>query len=145
MCHRDIKLENLIIDPETKSIKLIDFGFAVFSTKPLKLYCGTPAYMAPEIIAKKEYKGSPVDIWCCGIAYYVMICGYFPFSAHTDREMTRKIQQGIYHVPKELSRDSTRIIQKMLSVDPSLRPTAAELLGDSMFTISGKPEVIEDL
>lgn len=110
MCHRDIKLENIIIDPVTKVIKLIDFGFAVYSTKPLKLFCGTPAYMAPEIVAKKEYKGLAADIWTCGISYYVMLMGYFPFQAHTDRELTRKIQQGIYHVPKELSRDSQRII-----------------------------------
>ena len=98
ICHRDIKLENIIIDPETKLIKLIDFGFAVFSTKNnLKLYCGTPSYMAPELIAKKEYNGALVDIWTCGIAYYVMLCGYFPFTAHTDRELQRKIQQGIFH------------------------------------------------
>jgi len=50
MCHRDIKLENIIIDPETKIIKIIDFGFAVYSTKNLKLFCGTPTYMAPEIL-----------------------------------------------------------------------------------------------
>lgn len=103
ICHRDIKLENIIIDSDTKVIKLVDFGFAVYSTKTLKLFCGTPSYMSPEIISKKEYKGAPVDIWTCGIAYYVMLCGYFPFSAHTDRELTRKIQQGIFHIPKELS------------------------------------------
>lgn len=92
ICHRDIKLENIIIDPDTKIIKLIDFGFAVYSTKPLKLYCGTPSYMAPEIISKKEYIGPPVDIWTCGIAYYTMLSGCFPFAAHTERELTRKIQ-----------------------------------------------------
>lgn len=91
ICHRDIKLENIIIDTESKQIKLIDFGFAVISNKNLKLYCGTPSYMAPEIIMKKDYRGSPVDIWTCGIAFYVMICGNFPFTAHTDRELTRKI------------------------------------------------------
>lgn len=50
ICHRDIKLENIIIDIDTKQIKLIDFGFAVFSKKTLKLHCGTPSYIAPEII-----------------------------------------------------------------------------------------------
>lgn len=74
--------------------------------------------MAPEIVSKKEYIGSPIDIWSCGIMYYVMLTGRFPFSAHTDRELIRKIQKGIYHVPKELSKDSVRILRMMLSVDP---------------------------
>jgi len=47
--------------------------------------------MAPELIAKKEYSGWGVDIWTCGIAYYTMLTGFFPFSSHTDREMMRKI------------------------------------------------------
>lgn len=47
--------------------------------------------MPPEIIAKRDYKGFPIDIWTTGIVYYVMLTGFFPFSAHTDREMTRKI------------------------------------------------------
>eukprot|EP00347_Sterkiella_histriomuscorum_P023875 403333082 len=130
ICHRDIKLENIIINPASKEIKLIDFGFAVFSTKPLKLYCGTPSYMAPEIILKKEYRGAPVDIWTCGVAFYVMICGNFPFSAHTDRELSRKIQGGIYHLPKELSQQSIRILQKMLATDPNNRGSAQELMND---------------
>ena len=99
-----------MIDPTTKVIKIIDFGFAVYSTKPLKLFCGTPAYMGPEIISKKEYKGSAIDIWTCGIAYYLLLMGYFPFQAHTDRELQRKIQQGLYHVPKDMNGDSQRII-----------------------------------
>jgi serine/threonine protein kinase len=52
MSHRDIKLENIIIDKETYQIKMIDFGFAVYSTKTLKMHCGTVNYMAPEIVSK---------------------------------------------------------------------------------------------
>lgn len=91
MCHRDIKLENIIINPDTKQIKLIDFGFAVYSTKLLKSFCGTLNYMSPELVSKKEYKGSCLDIWTCGIVFYVMLTGIFPFAAHTDRELIRKI------------------------------------------------------
>jgi serine/threonine protein kinase len=62
--------------------------------------------MAPELLSKREYYGAPVDIWTCGVAYYVLLNSHFPFVSHTDRELTRKIQSGIYHVPKELSKDS---------------------------------------
>jgi len=89
--HRDIKLENIIINQEDNEIKLLDFGFAVFSTKPLKLFCGTANYMAPEILQKKEYRGSAIDVWTCGILYYTLLTGRFPFQAHTDRELTRRI------------------------------------------------------
>ena len=47
--------------------------------------------MPPEIVGKKEYQGGPVDIWCCGVVYYAMLTGHFPFSAHTDRELIRRI------------------------------------------------------
>lgn len=124
ICHRDIKLENIIIDPETKDIKIIDFGFAVYSTKPLKVFCGTLNYMAPEIVSKKEYMGPPIDIWSCGVVYYVMLTGHFPFSAHTDRELIRKIQRGIYHVPKELPKEAVKLIGQMMCVDPTQRAKA---------------------
>ena len=78
--HRDIKLENLIID-QKNLIKIIDFGFAVNcqKTKYLNFFCGTPSYMAPEIVQKKDYLGQSVDIWSIGILLYTILCGVFPF------------------------------------------------------------------
>ena len=85
--HRDIKLENLLLEDKTKNIKIIDFGFAI-SCKDRKLtsFCGTPSYMAPEIISKKDYLGPPVDIWTLGILLYVLMCGHFPFRGKANRE-----------------------------------------------------------
>ena len=78
--HRDIKLENLIVD-ENNQIKIIDFGFSAISpkNKHLSFFCGTPSYMPPEIVQKKDYLGSNADIWSCGILLYAMLCGSFPF------------------------------------------------------------------
>jgi serine/threonine protein kinase len=98
VCHRDIKLENIVVvetSPKIK-IKLIDFGFAVFfnASNPdhsLKLFCGTPSYMAPEMLAKKDYKGSNIDVWTCGVAFYALLTGYLPFAAHTERDLYKKI------------------------------------------------------
>ena len=81
MVHRDIKLENILLD-EDKKIKIIDFGFSIQVTKDKKLdtFCGTPSYMAPEITRKQDYYGHLVDIWALGILLYCMLCGAFPFK-----------------------------------------------------------------
>ena len=78
--HRDIKLENLIIN-SNNTVKIIDFGFSARCppNKTLNFFCGTPSYMPPEIVQKKEYIGSPVDIWSLGILLFTMLCGTFPF------------------------------------------------------------------
>jgi serine/threonine protein kinase len=83
--HRDIKLENLLLEDNTKNIKIIDFGFSIVSKdKKLTSFCGTPSYMSPEIISKKDYYGPPVDIWTLGILLYVLMCGHFPFRGKID-------------------------------------------------------------
>ena len=63
--HRDVKLENILMTEDLESIKLIDFGFSTCTipSKKLKIYCGTPSYMAPQIVQRKEYLGPPTDIW----------------------------------------------------------------------------------
>jgi len=64
-------------------IKLIDFGFSLQIEKGsnLTMFCGTPCYMAPEIISSKSYKGKPTDIWSLGIILYIMVVGRFPFRS----------------------------------------------------------------
>lgn len=78
--HRDIKLENLIIN-SNHLVKIIDFGFSARCppNKTLNFFCGTPSYMPPEIVQKKEYTGSPADVWSLGILLFTMLCGSFPF------------------------------------------------------------------
>lgn len=81
VCHRDIKLENIIID-ERSNLKLIDFGFSV-CTPPeskLKVFCGTPSYMAPEIVLKKEYSGFATDVWAMGVVLHLLLTGSYPFN-----------------------------------------------------------------
>lgn len=81
IAHRDLKLENILIDSD-KNIKIIDFGFSLITprNKPLNVCCGTPSYMAPELTARKNYYGHLVDIWALGILLYVLLCGQFPFK-----------------------------------------------------------------
>ena len=80
IAHRDIKSENILLD-RNYNAKLIDFGLAVQYTKGEKLwgYCGSPSYLAPEMINRKGYDPEMVDVWCLGVTLYVMITGSLPF------------------------------------------------------------------
>lgn len=86
--HRDIKLENILLDKD-RNVKIIDFGFStcVPNDKKIKIFCGTPSYMAPEIVNKTEYCGPPADIWALGILLYAMVNGCFPFRGSTDKDL----------------------------------------------------------
>ena len=79
--HRDIKLENILLDETKTVVKLIDFGFStcIPHDRLVKIFCGTPSYMAPEIVSKIEYSGPPADIWALGVLLYALLCGKFPF------------------------------------------------------------------
>ena len=126
--HRDIKLENILLD-EANNIKIIDFGFStcIPNTRKIKIFCGTPSYMAPEIVSRKEYAGPPADIWALGVLLYAMLCGTFPFKGDSDKELYRKINRGYFDVPEHLSTMSKALLLRILQVDPDKRPTAEQI------------------
>lgn len=117
ICHRDLKLTNILIsqnyrptppnttssdpsDPKaTPQIKLIDFGFSMFSTKKYRTYCGTPSYMAPEIINREYYDGLKIDIWAMGVILYKMVCGGYPFGMEEDLDLEMRIRKGKIDFP----------------------------------------------
>mmetsp|Transcript_29150 Transcript_29150/g.67751 ORF Transcript_29150/g.67751 Transcript_29150/m.67751 type:complete len:557 (-) Transcript_29150:113-1783(-) len=124
--HRDIKLENVLFD-EDKNAKLIDFGFSVYCRdKRLKVFCGTPSYMAPEIVKRTEYRGKPIDVWSLGIVLYAMLCGCFPFSAKTYPDLYKKIIRGSFRFPDNFPPGAKDLLQQMLVLDPSRRATISE-------------------
>jgi|TARA_B110000285_G_scaffold178764_1_gene201137 serine/threonine protein kinase len=93
--HRDIKLENILVDMESENLetKIIDFGFSVQTKAPEKIrsFCGTPAYMAPELCLKTEYYGPGVDVWAIGVVFYTMLFGNQPWKGRSEQELFRKI------------------------------------------------------
>lgn len=134
ICHRDIKLENIIIQEHNK-VKLIDFGFGVKTNKKKlhNFFCGTPSYMAPEIIQKQNYIAQYADIWSLGILLYTMLCGAFPFKAINENELYGKITQGIYFFPDHLSSRVCSLLRRILVIPPNDRPSLEEILLDEWF------------
>lgn len=128
ICHRDIKLENIIID-ESMNLKLIDFGFAAIVSKPkyLNFFCGTPSYMPPEIVLKKEYLGFNADVWCLGILLYTLLCGSFPFRGKSEKELYIKITKGEYLKPDYLLSSDIDLLNCILRAKPEDRPTCGEV------------------
>ena len=88
-----------MLDTE-KNVKLIDFGFStcIPNHKKIRMFCGTPSYMAPQIVSKVEYAGPPADIWACGVLLYALLNGCFPFRGSTDEDLYRRIKRGTYHI-----------------------------------------------
>lgn len=138
--HRDLKLENVLLEDKSSSIdsvrenavKIIDFGFSTIIPpgKTLKIFCGTPSYMAPEIVARKEYTGFCADIWALGVLLYALLCGSFPFRGHNDRELYRKIVRGTFNVPEWVGGGAKHLLCGLLTVDMAQRPLIDEVLAD---------------
>lgn len=128
ICHRDIKLENIIVDDEL-NLRLIDFGFAavISKTKLLNFFCGTPSYMPPEIVQKKEYIGFNSDVWCLGILLFTLLCGSFPFRGSNEKELYSKIITGEFVKPDYLSEIECDLLDKLLQVNPESRLNCGEV------------------
>jgi len=125
--HRDIKLDNILIDEEGK-VKIIDFGFSVMDNNKLKIHCGTLSYMSPELIAKKDHLGGPADMWALGIVFYAMLFGRYPFTGKADAELIAKIKEANIKVSDEVSTNTQFIIKRFFEIDPEKRLTVQELL-----------------
>ena len=129
IAHRDLKPENLLLT-EDMVLKIIDFGLSHEFNEDqfLKTKCGSPSYAAPEIIARPNYDGFKIDIWCCGIILYAMLCGYLPFEGESESEtknveLFKNILECEPEIPDFLSDISKDLIDKILNPDPEERIT----------------------
>nr|XP_006111641.1 serine/threonine-protein kinase DCLK2 isoform X4 [Pelodiscus sinensis] len=135
--HRDIKPENLLVceyPDGTKSLKLGDFGLATVVEGPLYTVCGTPTYVAPEIIAETGY-GLKVDIWAAGVITYILLCGFPPFRSENNlqEDLFDQILIGKLEFPSpywdNITDSAKELISLMLQVNVEARYTAAQILG----------------
>ncbi|XP_051972318.1 serine/threonine-protein kinase DCLK1-like isoform X5 [Xyrauchen texanus] len=146
--HRDIKPENLLVyehQDGSKSLKLGDFGLATVVDGPLYTVCGTPTYVAPEIIAETGY-GLKVDIWAAGVITYILLCGFPPFrgSAEDQEALFDQILLGQleFHLPywDNVSDSAKELIVSMLQVEVDQRYTALQVLDHPWVTNDGLSE-----
>uniref|UniRef100_A0A3B4CMP5 Serine/threonine-protein kinase DCLK2 n=1 Tax=Pygocentrus nattereri TaxID=42514 RepID=A0A3B4CMP5_PYGNA len=134
--HRDIKPENLLVceyPDGAKSLKLGDFGLATVVEGPLYTVCGTPTYVAPEIIAESGY-GLKVDIWAAGVITYILLCGFPPFRSENNQQedLFDQILQGHLEFPSpywdNITHSAKELIGRMLQVNVEARYTAEDVL-----------------
>jgi len=141
--HRDLKPENILLD-KNMNVKISDFGFAMQLDDDQKLtdLCGTPGYLAPEVLACSMYDnvsgyGKEVDMWACGVILYTLLSGSPPFWHRRQVIMLRMIMESTYSFTSpdwdDISQDAKDLIKNLLLLDSSRRCTAEQALASPFF------------
>ncbi|KAJ5077451.1 protein kinase [Anaeramoeba ignava] len=129
VAHRDIKLENLLLDANN-NIKIIDFGLAGEMKTDnwlCKTACGSPSYSAPEVIQGKRYQGKKSDVWSMGVVLYAMVCAALPFNGKNVREICENIVIGEFSIPDDISQSCKHLIRHMIEKDTRKRYTVSQI------------------
>ena len=137
--HRDLKLGNLFLTSKLE-LKLGDFGLAAkleYDGQRRKTLCGTPNYVAPEILEKKNGHSYEVDIWSLGVVIYTMLFGVPPFDANDEKIICKKIKMNSYKFPENIKVDPSakKLISSLLNLDPSKRPSLDSIVEHDFFKI----------
>ena len=131
--HRDIKPENLLLN-EGGRVLLADYGWSNFNVEGdvRKTFCGTPEYIAPEMLMKKGHD-TRVDIWSIGILMFELLSGYSPFVAKSNQELYQNIRKLKIQWPKDMPPLAKNLISKILKLNPLDRPSFDEILNHQWF------------
>ncbi|KAL9327687.1 hypothetical protein ACSQ67_002690 [Phaseolus vulgaris] len=169
VCHRDLKLENTLLDGSPAiHLKICDFGYSkvslcfsrafpgVSSGSSSMLHSqpnstvGTPAYIAPEVLLNQEYDGKIADVWSCGVTLYVMLVGSYPFEDPKDPKDFWKTMQRVlavqYSIPDDIqiSPECGHLISKIFVSDPAERITIPEILKNEWFLKDLPPYLMDE-
>ena len=127
--HRDIKLDNILIDL-TNTIKICDFGVSrkISGDEIMNEHCGTPAYIAPEIFENQGYSGFKCDIWSAGVTLYYILGGIQPFRASSIKDLEKKVILGDFETIDDISDEANDLIRLMLITDPKKRINEDKIL-----------------
>ncbi|XP_064028990.1 serine/threonine-protein kinase 40 isoform X1 [Pogoniulus pusillus] len=157
--HRDLKLGNMVLNKRTHRITITNFCLGkhlVSEDDLLKDQRGSPAYISPDVLSGRPYRGKPSDMWALGVVLFTMLYGQFPFYDSIPQELFRKIKAAEYTIPEDgrVSENTVCLIRKLLVLDPQQRLTASEVLDSlssiiaswqSMSSLSGPLQVVPDI
>lgn len=141
VCHRDLKPENLLLDGDD-NLKISDFGLSAIwddgaRAELLHTTCGTPNYVAPEVLADRGYDGMAADTWSIGVILFVFLAGYLPFDEPTMSALFRKIQAADFEYPSWFSADVIAILDKILVPDPLKRLSLKQIKEEEWYNRDG--------
>lgn len=149
VCHRDLKPENLLLDSQG-NLKISDFGLSALPQQTradglLHTTCGTPNYVAPEVLSNRGYDGAVADVWSCGVIFYVLMAGFLPFDESDLVTLYQKINAAEFSCPSWFSPGSKALIRKILEPDPQKRITISGIRRDDWFKRNYSPvRLVED-
>ncbi|CAL5328463.1 CBL-interacting serine/threonine-protein kinase 21 isoform X1 [Camellia sinensis] len=140
--HRDLKPENLLLNSKG-NLKVSDFGLSALR-KPgdlLSTACGSPSYVAPELLMNKGYEGAAADVWSCGVILFELLAGYLPFDDRNLMNLYKKILRAQYTFPEWFTESQKKLISKILDPNPRTRITIPEIIEDQWFQSNYEPAV----
>ena len=147
--HRDLKPENILLSDDCESIKIADFGLSRLLPEGISSMssasgCGTPGYVAPEVLNQESY-GLKIETWACGVMFYIMLAGYPPFPMDLGSRSVARVRNGQFRFPSkywagisELAKD---LIAKMIVVNPEERLSLDEVLAHPWFAADAACEM----
>lgn len=140
--HRDLKLGNLFLNDDMQ-VKVGDFGLAskLIAGERKKTLCGTPNYIAPEVLLEHGH-GFEVDVWSLGCIVYTLSCGKPPFETDELKNTYRRIKKNDYTIPGHINPQLASFITGMLQADPQKRPSMRQILSDPYLTNNYIPSAL---
>ncbi|XP_062164480.1 CBL-interacting serine/threonine-protein kinase 21 [Alnus glutinosa] len=132
--HRDLKPENLLLD-QKGNLKVSDFGLSALR-KPgdtLTTACGSPSYVAPELLVNKGYDGAAADVWSCGVILFEVLAGHLPFDDSNLMNLYKKISRAEYTFPEWFTEGQKKLLSRILDPNPQRRVTIPDIVEDEWF------------